>query len=171
VSFDDQRSQDSDAPSTTLRVVPSPLPRERMSEIVLAMHPHPSHPNQSHESFCLQIKREAERQEAPSTRVRIIADAATRPSLTRGAPAFRRSTAALHQGFTLGSAPGPRFLESPDPNGRTLSGTSAASSSRAGHAPADRFPSRPSPVCKTARGRRTRSTFRIASRKRPSPSE
>ena len=35
---------------------------------------------------------------------------------------------------------GPRFLESPDANGRTLSGTSAASTSQSGHAPDGTMP-------------------------------
>ncbi len=41
----------------------------------------------------------------------------------------------------LGS--GPRFLESPDPNGRTLSGTSAASTWQSDHAPDGRCPEPP----------------------------
>jgi hypothetical protein len=57
----------------------------------------------------------------------------------RKRPALRRSTAALRQGLTrLGS--GPRFLETPDPNGRTHSGTSAASTSRSDHAPDGTMP-------------------------------
>jgi hypothetical protein len=39
--------------------------------------------------------------------------------------------------------PGPRFLESPDANGRTLSGTSAASTSQPGHAPDGTMPKPP----------------------------
>ena len=39
--------------------------------------------------------------------------------------------------------PGPRFLESPDPNGRTLSGTSAASTSQSDHAPDGTMPKPP----------------------------
>jgi len=52
---------------------------------------------------------------------------------------------ALHRGYIaevlqprLGS--GPRFLESPDPNGRTLSGTSAASTLQSDHAPDGSMP-------------------------------
>ncbi len=52
-----------------------------------------------------------------------------------GALAFRRSTAAMSPRFDPRLGSGPRFLESPDPNGRTLSGTSAASTSRSDHAP------------------------------------
>jgi hypothetical protein len=46
---------------------------------------------------------------------------------------------ALHSSVTPSRkarlGPGPRFLASPDANGRTLSGTSAASTSQSGHAP------------------------------------
>jgi len=59
-----------------------------------------------------------------------------------GALAFRRPTAASEAlkprlGFR------PRFLESPDANGRTLSGTSAASTSQSGHAPDGTLPKPP----------------------------
>ena len=47
---------------------------------------------------------------------------------------------ALHCGFF---GPGQRFLESPDANGRTLSGTSAASTSRSGHVPDGLMPRPP----------------------------
>ena len=62
----------------------------------------------------------------------------------------------------LGS--GPRFLESPDPNGRTLSGTSAASTSRSDHAPDGSMP-------RTARtrGDEPRPRDRPRSVNRPSP--
>jgi hypothetical protein len=46
-------------------------------------------------------------------------------------------------GFWPGSALGPRFLESPDASGRTLSGTSAASTSRSDTRRTGRCPSRP----------------------------
>jgi hypothetical protein len=63
-----------------------------------------------------------------------------------GALAFRRPTAALTE--VLPSARlGPRFLESPDANGRTLSGTSAASTSRSGTCRTGRCPSRPRAQC------------------------
>jgi hypothetical protein len=42
----------------------------------------------------------------------------------------------------LPTRPGPRFLESPDANGRTLSGTSAASTSQSGTRQTGRCPSR-----------------------------
>jgi len=47
----------------------------------------------------------------------------------------------------LPTRPGPRFLESPDANGRTLSGTSAASTSRSGTRRTGRCPSRPRAQC------------------------
>ena len=69
----------------------------------------------------------------------------------------------------------PRFLritESLAPTGGTLSPVSVlASPSGPVVAPDGRGPSRPGAVGETARGHRTRSTFRIASRKRPSLSE
>ena len=58
-----------------------------------------------------------------------------------GALAFRRPTAASE--ILLSARPGPRFLEPPDANGRTLSGTSAASTSRSGTRRTGRCPSRP----------------------------
>jgi hypothetical protein len=63
-----------------------------------------------------------------------------------GALAFRRPTAALAE--VLASARlGPRFLEPPDANGRTLSGTSAASTSQSGTCRTGRCPSRPRAQC------------------------
>jgi len=57
--------------------------------------------------------------------------------------------------------PGPRFLESPDPNGRTLSGTSAASTSRSDHAPDGTMPKPPaSQSDEPCRRNRTRSVSR-----------
>ena len=51
----------------------------------------------------------------------------------RRAPAFRRSTAALATApKRCNSSPGPRFLELPGANGRTLPGASSASSSQTG---------------------------------------
>jgi len=62
-----------------------------------------------------------------------------------GALAFRRPTAASE---VLASARlRPRFLEPPDANGRTLSGTSAASTSRSGTRRTGRCPSRPRARC------------------------
>ena len=63
-----------------------------------------------------------------------------------GALAFRRPTAALAE--VLASARlGPRFLEPPDANGRTLSGTSAASTSQSDTRRTGRCPSRPRAQC------------------------
>src|SRR5208282_6562557 len=53
--------------------------------------------------------------------------------------AFRRSTAAF-EAVTPRPDPGPRFLEPPGANGRTLPGTSAASTSRSGHVPDGTMP-------------------------------
>ena len=62
-----------------------------------------------------------------------------------GALAFRRPTAASE---VLASARlRPRFLEPPDANGRTLSGTSAASTSQSGTRRTGRCPSRPRAQC------------------------
>jgi hypothetical protein len=59
-----------------------------------------------------------------------------------GALASRRPTADSER-FLPSARLGPRFLESPDANGRTLSGTSAASTSRSGHAPDGTMPKPP----------------------------
>ena len=63
----------------------------------------------------------------------------------------RARLSALHRGIAPRDLPqlgsGPRFLESPDPNGRTLSGTSAASTSQSGHAPDGRCPKPPGSGC------------------------
>jgi len=62
-----------------------------------------------------------------------------------GALAFRRPTAASE---VLASARlRPRFLEPPDANGRTLSGTSAASTSQSDTRRTGRCPSRPRAQC------------------------
>jgi hypothetical protein len=58
-----------------------------------------------------------------------------------GALAFRRPTAALRRFDPARLRP--RFLESPDANGRTLSGTSAASTSQSEHAPDGTMPKPP----------------------------
>src|ERR1700734_2099134 len=64
------------------------------------------------------------------------------------------------EGFIPRLGSGPRFLESPDPNGRTLSGTSAASTWQSGHAPDGRCPEPPgTTVYGRASGNRSRSTF------------
>src|ERR1700758_977151 len=57
-------------------------------------------------------------------------------SIGGGALAFRRPTAVSEKAFDLpGLGLSQRFLESPDANGRTLSGTSAASTSQTGIGP------------------------------------
>ena len=98
-----------------------------------------------------------------------------RGRLGGGAPAFRRSIAALARpvATSIGSAPDPRFLR-PGSFGRyPLSPVSSLPSTSETGRSAGRSgtQSRPGAVCETARGHRTRSTFRIASRKRPSPSK
>ena len=77
----------------------------------------------------------------------------------------RARLSAPHRGIpkvlTPRLGPSQRFLESPDPNGRTLSGTSAASTSQSDHAP-DELMLRPpgSRVYSSAPGNRPRSVFR-----------
>jgi hypothetical protein len=63
-------------------------------------------------------------------------DDEAQPRSITGPLAFRRSSAVF-------SGLGQRFLESPDPNGRTLSGTSAASTSQSDHAPDGLMPKPP----------------------------
>jgi hypothetical protein len=63
-----------------------------------------------------------------------------------GALAFRRPAAASEV-FSTSARLRPRFLEPPDANGRTLSGTSAASTSRSGTRRTGRCPSRPRAQC------------------------
>ena len=76
------------------------------------------------------------------------------------------------EGLTPRLGSGPRFLESPDPNGRTLSGTSAASTWQSGHAPDGRCPEPPgSTVYGRASGNRSRSTFESTLAKGPSVNE
>ena len=67
-------------------------------------------------------------------------------------PAGRARLSALHRGarqaVTPRLSPGPRFLEPPGANGRTLPGASAASSSRTGHSAGRAGPrSRPGAEC------------------------
>ena len=87
-------------------------------------------------------------------------------------PAGRARLSALHRGsrqaVTPRLSPGPRFLEPPGANGRTLPGASAASSSRTGRNAGRAGPQgRPGAVCETARGHRTRPASQIASGMRP----
>jgi hypothetical protein len=77
-----------------------------------------------------------------------------------GALAFRRPTAASEV-FQASARLRPRFLESPDANGRTLSGTSAASTSRSDTRRTGRCPSRPRAQCMaTPDENRSRSALR-----------
>ena len=77
-----------------------------------------------------------------------------------GALAFRRPTAAS-EAFSASARLRPRFLEPPDANGRTLSGTSAASTSRSDTRRTGRCPSRPRAQCMAALDEnRSRSAFR-----------
>jgi hypothetical protein len=142
------------------------------SASVLAAHPRPSLPASVTNLLPPRMKGGGapigaiQPRSAPS-RVRQRAD--------RRAPAFRRSTAALATpvATSIGSAPDPRFLRPgcfgryPLPPVSSLPSTSETgrSAGRSG------TQSRPGAVCETARGHRTRSTFRIASRKRPSLNE
>ena len=105
-------------------------------------------------------RREAERRQTHPTGDRIAADKFTQSAQTvrhaaralfsflprlwgrikeGGTLAFRRSTAAF-EAVTPRPDPGPRFLEPPGANGRTLPGTSAASTSRSGHVPDGTMP-------------------------------
>ncbi len=68
-------------------------------------------------------------------------------ALCVSALASRRSTAALAEAVTLRLNPGPRFLELPGANERTLPGASAASTSQAGPS-AGRFDTRSRPGAK-----------------------
>jgi hypothetical protein len=77
-----------------------------------------------------------------------------------GALAFRRPTAASEV-FWASARLGPRFLEPPDANGRTLSGTSAASTSQSDTCRTGRCPSRPRAQCMAALNEnRSRSALR-----------
>jgi hypothetical protein len=122
-------------------------------------------------------RREAERQKAhhwfPPRRRKISLPAyaaratfAPCPALARslrgGALAFRRSTAVMRRGSIPRLGSGPRFLESPDPNGRTLSGTSAASTWQSGHAPDGRCPEPPGRELQAPSGNRTRPIDRLS---------
>ena len=77
-----------------------------------------------------------------------------------GALAFRRPTAASEV-FWASARLRPRFLEPPDANGRTLSGTSAASTSQSDTCRTGRCPSRPRAQCMAALNEnRSRSALR-----------
>ena len=69
-----------------------------------------------------------------------IASSRTARDQNGGALALRRSTAVMRRRFDPPTRPGPRFLESPGANGRTLPGASAASTSHSDHAPEGSMP-------------------------------
>ena len=98
------------------------------------------------------------------------------PANGAGSKRRRPRLSAPHRGHAPRALPrlgsGPRFLESPDPNGRTLSGTSAASTWQSGHAPDGRCPEPPGrTVYRRASGNRSRSTFESTLAKGPSVNE
>jgi len=80
------------------------------------------------------------------------------PRKAAGSKRRRARLSAPHRGHAPRARPrlgsGPRFLESPGANGRTLPGASAASTSRSGHAPDGTMP-------RTARGRGVWPRFRV----------
>ena len=116
-----------------------PLARGRMqvSNLVLATHPRPSFATPV-PRVCLQTnkgRRSAERR-----------DCLGAASAMRRASSRTRSPSGAPPRFSPkfpSARPGPRFLESPGANGRTLPGASAVSSSQSGHAPDERGPGRP----------------------------
>jgi hypothetical protein len=108
------------------------------SFLVLATHPRPSFAKPFPTSASKNKgRRSAGRRNCPvdprHTRRRCRLQALrARPRVQRDALASRRSTAALAKALTPRLNLGPRFLEPPGANGRTLPGASAASSSRTG---------------------------------------
>jgi hypothetical protein len=108
--------------------------------------------------FLCSPKREAERRTAHHGRRALMGRRGRGP--ISGPLAFRRSSAVMRRDL-LPTRPGPRFLESPDANGRTLSGTSAASTSRSGTRRTGRCPDRlQARATNSARRNRTRSVSR-----------
>ncbi len=153
------------------------------SNLVPAMHLHPSCCLQAHEFFASEQegRRSADRRHPTKLRTigcgggPFLSPPPLAGRLGGGAPAFRRSTAALARpvATSIGSAPDPRFLRPGSFGCYPLSPVSSLPSTSETGRSAGRSgtQSRPGAVCETARGHRTRSTFRIASRKRPSTSE
>ena len=130
--------------------------KARANSFVAAMPPHPGCAAPKH-SLNPPLKKEGRRSAKRRTVRATSCDAARAfaPSfpklektgapgtpLEQGALAFRRPTAVLTR-VSPPARPGPRFLESPDANGRTLSGTSAASTSQSDHAPDGTMPRPP----------------------------
>src|SRR3984957_20285466 len=109
--------------------------------LVLATHPRPRLADQSHDFFRLKEMKGGgapKRRNCPvgprhALRCCHLLALRAKPRVQRDALAFRRSTAALAEALTPQLSSGPRFLEPPGANGRTLPGASAASSSRTGH--------------------------------------
>ena len=150
------------------------LPRSRDA----VSHPSFAHATARKPFQCLpQKRREAERRKAhhgfrpaaeeeslPAYAASAIASSReSRGTRSGGALAFRRPTAVMRRGTDLELGSGPRFLESPDPNGRTLSGTSAASTWQSGHAPDGRCPKPPGgTVYGRASGNRSRPIDRLS---------
>ena len=161
-----QRSSISEAPSTMLRLrlhgPPPPLSRGRI--IFLRSRDAPLRPSFAHATVRKPFptaslkRREAERRQAHHGFRPAAANKACQrmrralfsplPRIGAGLKEAARSPfGAPPRSCAEGPYPrlgsGPRFLESPDPNGRTLSGTSAASTWQSGHAPDGRCPKPP----------------------------
>jgi len=149
-----QRSCASEAPSTMLRMVP--LPRFRGADNRNSFSRRDARPRFANNEANSQSPRKKEGIRAPrgasnqcprhtGRRCRLPMRGARKRAKSRGALAFRRSTAALAEALTPWLSSGPRFLELPGANGRTLPGASAASTSRTGRsAGRDDARSRPS---------------------------
>jgi hypothetical protein len=88
-----------------------------------------------------------------------------RAPLLGDALAFRRSTAALANTFRRRLSPVPRFMAAPTDHSVRRPGSQLLADRRRGRPGG--FPNRPNAVCETAPRHRSRSTFRIASGKRP----
>ena len=98
----------------------------------------------------------------PAYAASTIASSRERCGIKAAAP----SPSAPHRGHASRALPqlgsGPRFLESPDPNGRTLSGASAASTWQSGHAPDGRCPEPPGSRLQAPSGNRARPIDRLS---------
>ncbi len=139
-----EQSIASHAPSTTLRVVP--LPRfagaDESSRSRDAVAPELCDATKKNPPRNGEGRRSAGRRNPT-----MAASARCGCALCVSALASRRSTAALAKAVTLRLNPGPRFLELPGANERTLPGASAASTSQTGPS-AGRFDARSRPGAK-----------------------